>query len=54
MQNIFKIINDNILALAEDMNEMHRKVDEIHNAFFQSESNIKEMPKVGGDTPQKL
>ena len=51
--NIFKIINDNIIALAEDMNKMHAKVDALMTVFYQSngEEAIKELPKTDGEAP---
>lgn len=54
--NIFKIINDNILALAEDMNQMHKKVDTLISVFYQSgvDDSIMEMPKTDGDTPIQI
>lgn len=45
--NIFKIINDNILALAEDMNKMHKKVDALMTIFYQ-ENGDAEVPKTDG------
>lgn len=53
--NIFKIINDNIVALAEDMNKMHAKVDALYTVFYQSGTDeIKEMPKTDGDAPTQV
>lgn len=54
--NIFKIINDNIVALAEDMNKMHQKVDALYTVFYQSvgEEAIKEMPKTDGAAPAQV
>lgn len=48
--NIFKIINDNILAIAEDMNKMHQKVDALMTVFYQSggENALTELPKTDG------
>ncbi len=55
--NIFKIINDNILVMAEDMNKMHAKIDALYTIFFQSENNDvvpMEKPKTDGDTPTQV
>jgi hypothetical protein len=54
--NIFKIINDNIIALAEDMNKMHQKVDALMTIFYQSNGDnaIMEMPKTDGDAPTQI
>ena len=55
--NIFKIINDNILAIAEDMNKMHQKIDALYTVFYQSETNDvvpTEKPKTDGDAPTQV
>ena len=55
--NIFKIINDNILATAEDMNKMHAKIDALYTIFFQSGNDgvlPMEKPKTDGDTPTQV
>jgi hypothetical protein len=52
--NIFKIMNDNILAISEDLNEMHRKVDALMSVFYQESQDENELPKVDGEAPVKL
>lgn len=43
--NIFEIINANIVALSEDLNIMHRKIDEIHDVLYP----LQEQPNTTGD-----
>jgi hypothetical protein len=45
--NIFEIINCNIVALSEDLNLMHKKIDEIHAVLYPME-----LPNATGDTPE--
>ena len=45
--NIFEIINANIVALSEDLNIMHRKIDEMHQVLYP----LKEQPNTTGDVP---
>ena len=55
--NIFKIINDNIIAISEDLNKMHQKIDALYTVFYQSENNDvvpTEKPKTDGDTPAQV
>lgn len=55
--NIFKIINDNILDIAKDLNSMHQKIDALYTVFYQSENNDvvpTEKPKTDGDTPAQV
>ena len=54
--NIFKIINDNIVALSEDLNKMHAKVDALYDVFYQASNNevISEMPKTDGAAPAQV
>lgn len=40
MANIFEIINANIVGLSEDMNLMHKKIDEIHAVLYPEEKPI--------------
>lgn len=47
--NILKLINDNVVALAEDMLKMHQKIDALMTVFFQS--TTEEKPITDGDTP---
>ena len=47
MLNIFEIINANIVALSEDLNIMHRKIDEIHDVLYP----LQEQPNTTGDVP---
>lgn len=46
-QNIFEIINCNIVALSEDLNLMHKKIDEIHAVLYPME-----LPNATGDTQE--
>ena len=43
--NIFDIINSNIVALSEDLNLMHKKIDEIHAVLYPQE-----LPNATGET----
>lgn len=43
--NIFDIINSNIVALSEDLNLMHKKIDEIHAVLYPPQ----EMPNATGE-----
>lgn len=54
--NIFKIINDNIVALSEDLNKMHAKIDALYNVFYQAgnEDVLKEMPTTDGAAPAQV
>lgn len=45
MANIFEIINSNIVGLSEDMNLMHKKIDEIHAVLYPQE-----LPNATGET----
>lgn len=45
MANIFDIINGNIVALSEDLNLMHKKIDEIHAVLYPQE-----LPNATGET----
>jgi hypothetical protein len=47
MMNIFEIINANIVALSEDLNIMHRKIDEMHQVLYP----LQEQPNTTGDVP---
>ena len=50
--NILKLINDNIVALSEDLNKMHQKIDALYTVFYQSSNdNVLEMPKTDGVAP---
>lgn len=37
MNNIFDIINSNLIDLSKDMNLMHKKIDEIHAVLYPNE-----------------
>lgn len=37
MANIFDIINSNIVELSEDINLMHKKIDEMYMVLFPQE-----------------
>lgn len=45
MANIFDIINGNIVALSEDLNLMHKKIDEMHAVLYPQE-----MPNATGES----
>lgn len=47
MMNIFEIINANIVALSEDLNIMHRKIDEMHQVLYP----LQGQPNTTGDVP---
>ena len=38
-RNIFELINSNIVAISEDMNAMHQKIDRIYAALYPKEQN---------------
>ena len=33
-RNVFEVINANIVALSEDLNLMHKKIDDIHAGLY--------------------
>lgn len=43
--NIFDIINSNIVTISEDLNLMHKKIDEIHAVL-----HPQELPNATGET----
>lgn len=45
--SIFEIINANIVALSEDLNILHAKVDEMHKVLYPPQ----EQPNATGDAP---
>lgn len=47
-QNIFEIINANIVGLSEDLVIMHKKIDEIHAVLYPKQP---EKPMVTGESP---
>lgn len=48
-RNVFEVINANIVALSEDLNIMHKKIDDIHAVLYQTgEEHL--LPNSGGDT----
>lgn len=47
MANIFEILNCNIVGLSEDMNLMHKKIDEIHAVLYP----MMEQPNATGEAP---
>ena len=38
-RNIFELINSNIVAISEDLNAMHEKIDRIYAALYPKEQN---------------
>lgn len=38
-RNIFELINSNIVAVSQDMNAMHEKIDRIYAALYPKEQN---------------
>lgn len=48
-QNIFELINANIVAISEDLNTMHAKIDRIYNALYPNEEGH-EKPTADGET----
>lgn len=48
-RNVFEVINANIVALSEDLNLMHKKIDDIHAILYQT-CEEHPLPKSGGDT----
>lgn len=48
MANIFDLINKNIVELSEDLNLMHKKIDEIHAVLYPQE-----VPNATGDPPME-
>lgn len=44
-QNIFQIINENLVGMSEDLVIMHKKIDEIHAVLYPPT----EQPKTAGD-----
>lgn len=48
-RNVFEVINANIVDLSEDLNLMHKKIDEIHAILY---TRVEEhpLPNSGGDT----
>lgn len=48
-QNIFEIINANIVALSEDLLILHRKVDEMYRVLYPP----MEQPNAAGDVPEE-
>ena len=44
-RNVFEVINANIVALSEDLNILHAKIDEIHAALYGDNGS---MPNVAG------
>ena len=49
MPNIFEIINANIVALSEDLNIMHRKIDDMYKVLYPPQ----EQPNATGDAPDE-
>ena len=47
MMNIFEIINANIVALSEDLNIMHKKIDDMYRVLYPPQ----EQPNATGDAP---
>lgn len=47
MMNIFEIINANIVALSEDLNIMHKKIDAVYQVLYP----LQEQPNTTGDAP---
>ena len=45
MMNIFEIINANIVALSEDLNIMHKKIDDMYRVLYPPQ----EQPNATGD-----
>lgn len=45
--SIFEIINANIVALSEDLNIMHKKIDEMYRVLYP----LQEQPNTTGDVP---
>ena len=43
--NIFEVINANLVALSEDLNLMHRKIDEMHAVLYP----MQEKPNTTGE-----
>jgi len=57
-RTIFDAINANIVGMSEDMNLMHKKVDEVkgkidmlYAALFPAQETEREKPNATGDTP---
>ena len=48
-RNVFEVINSNIVALSEDLNLMHKKIDEIHDVLY-PRGEEQPLPNAGGDT----
>ena len=48
MPNIFEIINANIVGMSEDMNLMHKKIDDIYRVLYPPQ----EQPNATGDAPE--
>lgn len=49
MPNIFEIINANIVGMSEDMNLMHKKIDDIYRVLYPPQ----EQPNATGDAPDE-
>ena len=47
MMSIFEIINANIVALSEDLNIMHKKIDDMYRVLYPPQ----ELPNATGDAP---
>lgn len=45
--SILEIINNNIVALSEDLNIMHKKIDAIYQVLYPTQ----EQPNTTGDVP---
>lgn len=45
MMNIFEIINANIVALSEDLNIMHKKIDDMYRVLYPPQ----EQPNADGE-----
>lgn len=46
-RNIFEVINSNIVALSEDINLMHQKIDAIYAALYQTNLSRQEPTATG-------
>jgi hypothetical protein len=47
MMSIFEIMNANLVALSEDLNIMHKKIDDIYRVLYPQQ----EQPNATGDVP---
>lgn len=49
-RNIFEVINANIVAMSEDMNTMHAKIDKIYNALYPTDEGPNQPTESGNDS----